>query len=126
MIDDKGKRNEEGWIGVDFDGTLAHYDHFRGDDHFGEPLDGMVCRVRNWIKAGKDVRLFTARRPSPGLRRWMAQHLGAVLPVATGKDHNMIALYDDRAITVPRNSGEPLEGAEKAVGMKSTGGSGAT
>jgi hypothetical protein len=27
-----------GWIGVDLDGTLAHYDGWKGIDHIGEPI----------------------------------------------------------------------------------------
>ena len=28
---------EKGWIGVDLDGTLAHYDKWRGVEHVGDP-----------------------------------------------------------------------------------------
>lgn len=99
---DKG----DGWIGVDFDGALAHYDGFKGEDHFGAPVEAMVTRVRRWLRDGRDVRLFTARDPSPGLRRWMRDHLGEVLPITRVKDHQMQALWDDRAITTLRNQGE--------------------
>jgi len=27
----------KGWVGVDLDGTLAHYDGWKGADHIGEP-----------------------------------------------------------------------------------------
>jgi hypothetical protein len=95
----------QGWIGVDFDGTLAHYDHFRGEDHVGDPVEPMVRRVRKWIREGRDVRLFTARKPSPALRRWMRDHLGAVLPITNVKDRHMQMLLDDRAVQVERNTG---------------------
>jgi len=96
----------EGWIGVDLDGTLAHYDHFRGDDHIGAPVESMVKRVRKWIRDGVDVRLFTARQPSPVIRRWMRDHLGAILPITNTKDAHMQVLYDDRVVGVKRNTGE--------------------
>lgn len=51
----------KGWIGVDLDGTLAHYDHWRGADHIGEPVPPMLARVKAWIDAGDDVQIFTAR-----------------------------------------------------------------
>lgn len=60
---DEGK----GWVGVDLDGTLAHYDEFRGDDHVGEPIEPMVRRVRKMLDEGKDVRIFTARQPHPAI-----------------------------------------------------------
>lgn len=101
------REHGEGWYGVDFDGTLAYYDHYRGDDHTGAPIEPMVKWVRKMLREGKDVRLFTARKPHPALRRWMQEHLGEVLPITNVKDHKMQALYDDRAITILRNKGEP-------------------
>lgn len=105
MSTDPRKENH-GWIGVDLDGTLAHYDKYRGDDHVGKPIEGMVKRVRQWIDEGRDVRLFTARKPHPAIRRWMAEHLGAILPITNTKDYHMQALYDDRAVQVERNTGK--------------------
>lgn len=96
------------WIGVDFDGTLAHYDHYRGDEHTGAPVEPMVKLVRKWLHEGKEVRLFTARKPHPALRAWMKKHLGQVLPITNVKDPGMITMYDDRAVNVKRNEGTLL------------------
>lgn len=95
----------DGWIGVDLDGTLAHYDYHRGDDVVGAPVESMVRRVRKWLDEGKDVRLFTARKPHPAVRRWMKEHLGQVLPITNTKDREMTVLYDDRVVQVTRNKG---------------------
>ena len=99
------------WVGVDFDGTLATYDHYRGDDHTGDPVEPMVKLVRKLLHDGVDVRLFTARKPHPALRKWMKEHLGVILPITNVKDPGMIVMYDDRAINVQRNTGK-LSGAE--------------
>ena len=100
-------RNENnGWIGVDLDGTLAHYDHYRGSDHIGHPVEPMVKRVRKWLREGRDVRLFTAREASPEIRRWMKEHLGEVLKITHTKDRFMQMLVDDRAVNARRNTGE--------------------
>lgn len=111
---DKGR----GWIGVDLDGTLAHYDRYRGDEHVGAPIDGMVTRVRQWLDEGKDVRLFTARSPHPAVRKWMKEHLGQVLPITNTKDHHMQVLYDDRAVQVKRNAGITRDDDEAQVWAK--------
>jgi len=95
----------DGWTGVDFDGCLATYHGFKGEDHVGEPIESMVKKVRKWIREGRDVRLFTARKPSPVLRRWMRDHLGVILPITNVKDHHMQVLYDDRVVGVERNTG---------------------
>lgn len=112
------RENGNGWIGVDFDGTLAHYDHYRGSDHTGAPVDKMVTRVRRWLAEGKDVRLFTARTPSPVLRKWMREHLGQVLEITNFKDRHMQAIYDDRAVQVERNTGETKPEDERQVWQK--------
>ena len=96
----------DGWIGVDLDGTLAEYDHYRGDEHVGAPVEPMVRLVRKWLRDGRDVRLFTARRPHPAVRRWMVEHLGALLPITNMKDPGMQLMIDDRAIGVERNTGK--------------------
>ena len=96
------------WVGVDFDGTLATYDHYRGDDHTGDPVEPMVKLVRKLLHEGVDVRLFTARKPHPALRKWMKEHLGVILPITNVKDPGMIAAIDDRAIGIMRNTGKPF------------------
>lgn len=50
-----------GWIGVDFDGTLAQYDTWLSATHCGEPIAPMVERVKRWRAEGREVRIFTAR-----------------------------------------------------------------
>ena len=99
------------WIGVDFDGTLSHYDHYRGDEHTGAPIEPMVRLVRKWLHEGKTVKLFTARKPHPALRKWMKEHLGQVLEITNVKNPGMVALYDDKAVNVQRNTGK-LSGEE--------------
>lgn len=84
----------------------------------GAPIEPMVRRVRQWLRAGKDVRLLTARKPHPAIRRWMQEHLGQVLPITHTKDRFMQALYDDRAVQVRRNTGEIRASDEEQVWEK--------
>lgn len=103
-----------GWIGVDLDGTLAHYerDSF-SEDRVGKPITAMVDKVKTWLAEGREVRIFTARKPSPAIRRWSKENLGRVLPITNVKDWEMIALYDDRAVGVKRNEGTPFSSANE-------------
>ena len=55
---------------------------------------------------GRDVRIFTARKPHPVIRKFCKDNFGKILPITNLKDHNMQALYDDRAVGVKRNEGE--------------------
>ena len=101
--------SREGWIGVDLDGTLAHYDTWRGIDHIGEPVPAMVKRVRRWLLEGREVRIFTARVSEPGavphIEEWLALHGLPPLVVTNVKDFAMDELWDDRCVQVEKNTG---------------------
>lgn len=124
-----------GWIGVDLDGTLAHYEGWRGPEHIGEPIPAMVTRVKEWLAEGREVRIFTGRiapavlqgfethggtRPSDqdlldarqsvaAIGEWSEKHLGRRLPVTCVKDFDMIELWDDRAVQVEKNTGRRMD-----------------
>lgn len=115
-----------GWIGVDLDGTLAHYDTWRGASHIGAPIEPMRQRVLKFLAAGTEVRIFTAR-VSPvavalngntleetvkPIQDWCKEHLGVVLPVTHEKDMGMFLLYDDRCKQVIPNTGRCVDGSE--------------
>lgn len=92
------------WIGVDFDGTLAH-------SVSGEPIPLMVERVRKWLRQDQDVRIFTARAaPNSGMSCaeidvFCIAQFGKTLPITCVKDKYMAQLYDDRAIAIDKNTG---------------------
>src|SRR5574343_1593576 len=112
----------DAWIGVDLDGTLAHYDGWKGVGHIGEPIPPMVERVKGWLAAGKRVKIFTARMHGHGMpllgggtadvrtpiEEWCRKHLGQALEVTNVKDFGMLELWDDRAIQVESNTGIPV------------------
>jgi hypothetical protein len=97
----------KGWIGVDFDGTLARDDGYTWPP---PPVPAMVERVKGWLAEGREVRLVTARAADlewyPDLIDWMNAHLGQRLEITNQKDYGMIELWDDRAVRVARNTGE--------------------
>lgn len=115
-----------GWIGVDLDGTLAHYEPTPEEEWddlvIGPPVGPMVRRVKAWLAEGKEVRIVTARVADlhiaatigqvarvglirAAIQDWTeAQGLGR-LKVQAHKDHRMVALYDDLAVRVERNTG---------------------
>jgi len=102
------RENNQGWIGVDLDGTLAQYDGFKGDDVVGEPIEPMVRQVRKWLMEDRDVRIFTARKPHPVIRKFCKDNFGKILQITNVKDHNMQAMVDDRAVAIKRNEGVPF------------------
>lgn len=99
----------DGWIGVDLDGTLAQYSEWKGPDSIGAPIPAMLARVKEWLAAGIEVRIVTARacdpRQIPYINVWLEKHVGQVLTVTDRKDYDMIVLFDDRAVQVEKNTG---------------------
>ena len=117
--------NNAGWIGVDLDGTLAHYDGWKGEEHIGEPVPLMLARVKQWLAEGRDVRIFTARIDAGvefgitdvkqvavqnAIEDWCKKHIGQYLKITCCKDYGMIELWDDRAVQVTPNWGTRVDG----------------
>ncbi|MFA5355276.1 MAG: hypothetical protein WC302_00860 [Candidatus Paceibacterota bacterium] len=100
-----------GWIGVDLDGTLALYDHWRGADNIGEAIPAMLVRVKDWIAEGRTVKIFTARACEPEqipyVEKWLEENGIGGLEVTCSKDFGMFELWDDRSVRVIANTGCP-------------------
>ena len=123
---------KSGWIGFDFDATLATYNGWVGSGHTGEPILPMIQRLQAYYRDGYETRIFTARvyplnrcvRPQDlleeevenvvmeqaitavhAIRSWSLSHLGFLVPITNIKDYGMIRLYDDRAVGVRPNTG---------------------
>ena len=101
------------WIGVDLDGTLAHYESGQYPE-IGKPLEPMVNRILGWLEAGEEVRIMTARaargeKDIEMVTDWLRDVAGLpALRVTNEKDHDMEVLWDDRTIQVKPNTGEPI------------------
>ncbi len=107
---------KQGWIGVDLDGTLAHYDGWKGPEHIGEPIPKMMERVKAWIAEGREVKIFTARacvhEQLPPINDWLIKHgllnpndFDLPLEITNVKDFQMVELWDDRCVQVVPNTG---------------------
>lgn len=110
--------NNNGWVGVDLDSTLAL--HPCPDNRFpaiGKPIPKMVERIKEHLRNGDEVRVVTARVSEIGfiegqtalIEAWCLEHLGQTLEVTCSKDYQMILLYDDRAVSVIPNTGKTLQ-----------------
>lgn len=120
--------HNNGWIGVDLDGTLAEYNGWKGANHIGAPIGPMVARVKEWLLQGVDVRIMTARVSHDGttarvreceearraIEIWCGLHLGRALPITCTKDYSMVELWDDRAVQVVPNTGKRADAAVPA------------
>ncbi len=98
----------EGWIGVDFDGTLVKYDGWNNGE-IGEAIPLMLDRIKEWLAKGIKVKIMTARANVPELippvQDWLEKQGLPRLEVTATKDFAMIELWDDRCVPVIVNTG---------------------
>jgi hypothetical protein len=99
-----------GWVGADLDGTLALYDHWRGENHIGDPVPLMLQRIKDHIANGDTIKIFTARvcngqRQIEIIQDWCEKWGLPRLEVTNVKDFSMYFLYDDRCVQVQENTG---------------------
>lgn len=103
----------DGWVGVDFDGTLAT----QGDlNHTGSPIEPMMQRVRQWLAEGREVRILSARGCLPEqtaiVQDWLERYGLPRLALTNVKDFSMDVLWDDRCVAVEPNTGRVLGGKD--------------
>lgn len=59
---------------VDLDGTLAHYDDWKGEAHFGAPIPhakDALLELKEW---GWRIVIFTTRGNDDRVRKWLQKH----------------------------------------------------
>ncbi len=100
------------WIGVDLDGTLARFEYWYGFSHIGKPIPAMMERVHDWIAEGYKVKIFTARAAIDGavppIQAWLRRHGLEGLEITCEKDDLVLEIWDDRAIQVIVDTGQPV------------------
>lgn len=104
-----------GWVGFDLDGTLATYAEGSDLTTIGAPVKLMVDKVKEYLKTGVTVKIFTARvsavdvmfvvEQTKLIEAWCLEHIGVVLEVTNCKDFACFKIYDDRAVQVIMNKG---------------------
>ncbi len=109
------EQTNDGWIGVDLDGTLAEYNGWEGIEHIGKPIPKMMNRVKNWLDNGQQVKIFTARvsegnKAIKPILDWLSANDLPKLDITNVKDMKMIELWDDRCKQVEINTGNVIGG----------------
>ena len=100
-------------IAVDLDGTLAHYDGWKGVDHIGPVITPMKLKVLDWIQQGHKVEIYTARVSVPReeadaryhIDKWLRENGLPDLEITCIKKKEFQEFYDDRAFRVIHNTG---------------------
>ena len=113
------------WIGFDFDGVLV--EHQKGNASnclVGKSILSMCDRVREILREGRRVKIFTSRAATTGwpeevrmknlqvIEEWSRKEFGFALEITAIKDRYLDFFYDDRALAVEKNTGK-LVGPEE-------------
>lgn len=98
---------------VDFDGTLATQQTNGYHREIGEPIRPMIEIIKQELKNGSEVKIFTARASQwhdelekIDIERFCVKYFGQILPITALKEHYIDVYYDDRAIQVEKNTGK--------------------
>lgn len=102
------------WLAVDLDGTLAHYDGWKGIGNIGDPIKGIAEAIKARREAGWGIAIFTARvseqheqeAAEESIWAWLDHHGIEVDGITCIKHKHFIEFWDDRAIQVIKNTGE--------------------
>ena len=94
------KKNEA--ICVDFDGVLAEYNGFQGEDHCGEPISGAREFLEKLISVGLEFVIFTARDPER-VKKWFEKYSFPKPKEITNIKIPAPVYIDDRAIKFEGN-----------------------
>lgn len=110
------EKPSHGAIAVDLDKTLAEYDTFKGAAVIGKPIPEQVDQVKQMLKDGEDVWIFTARAAHPeaipAVKAWTKEHIGQELPVTNVKYPEFARFIDDRS-ELPVQMQEGAKDADK-------------
>jgi len=61
-------------VGIDFDGTISHYDGFKGKGNFGDPIPGSRIFINKLISAGHIIVIYTTRLEVDQIRKYLLKH----------------------------------------------------
>lgn len=100
-------------IAVDLDGTLAHYDGWKGIDHIGRVIPEVANAISDAQASGAEVWIFTARVSDPddhnlasdAIAKWLVENKINVSGISAVKHKFFTEFWDDRAIQVIKNKG---------------------
>ncbi len=98
-------------VAIDLDGTIAHYDGFKGEDIIGDPLPGAREFINILITSGFEIIIHTTRG-SEVTKRWLEVHeipyhfINDNPRIRGGNQGKPIAVayVDDRAVNVRNKS----------------------
>lgn len=109
---------EKKTICIDFDGVIAQYEGWKGEDVFGEPVDGVQTALEVLKKNGYTIIIYTTRSANAKLKKYLEKNSipydyineNPDQPEGSNKGKPIADVYiDDRAICFRGNWKYTLE-----------------
>lgn len=83
-------------IAIDFDGVLAQYDGWKGEEVVGEPLPGAIGFL-HYLQHEKIPFAIFSTRKAEVIQKWLNHHRIYNVEVTDKKDNRFHVFLDDRA-----------------------------
>jgi len=84
-------------LAVDLDGTLAEYDGWKGEEHFGKPRQGAKDAMQAFKQRGYEIIIFTTRGNTELVRQWLNEN-GIVFDYINENPHQPEGSNDGKPI----------------------------
>jgi len=68
------KMSDQKYVCIDLDGTIAHYEEWKGETHFGEPVEGVQEALKQISYAGWKIIIFTTRANRKLVSEYLLSH----------------------------------------------------
>lgn len=99
-------------IALDFDQTLATYEHSWDSKKVGEPVPEMIKKVKEWLSKGYKITIFTARltvqnpfKQEAMIRVFLEKYGLPQFDITATKHYYFTHFIDDKAYHVVPNKG---------------------
>lgn len=61
-------------VAVDFDGTIAKFDGWKGEEHIGDPIPGAKEALTKLKEQGHVIIVYTCRKRTDLVEKWLQEH----------------------------------------------------
>lgn len=66
--------NRKKYVCIDLDGTIAHYEAWQGEEHFGDPIEGVQAALRRLKEKDWTIIIYTTRSNETLIEGYLKKH----------------------------------------------------
>ena len=88
-------------VSIDFDGVIADYDGWKGEDHLGKPMKGSIHFIKRLLESGFKPVIHTTRNRNK-IKQWLKFNKFPQIEVTNIKYPSLVYI-DDRCVQFKGN-----------------------